>query len=123
EKKINHHGRRADSIVKGMLEHSRISNGKKELTDLNKLADEYLRLSYHGLRAKDKKFNATIETHFGDSIGKINIAPQEIGRVLVNLFNNAFYAMNEKKKTLGEAYESAIIVSTKRKQDKIEITV
>ncbi len=96
--KINHHGKRADSIVKGMLEHSRTSTGIKEPTDINKLADEYLRLAYHGLRAKDKEFNATMKTDFDETIGKINIIPQDIGRVLLNLYNNAFYAVNEKSK-------------------------
>ena len=81
-----------------MLQHSRISTGQKEPTDINALADEYLRLSYHGFRAKDKSFNATMQTDFDESIGKINIIPQDIGRVLLNLYNNAFYAVNEKKK-------------------------
>ena len=98
EEKINHHGKRADAIVKGMLQHSRKSKGIKEPTDINALCDEYLRLSYHGLRAKDKTFNADFKTDFDESIGKINIVPQDIGRVLLNLFNNAFYAVNEKKK-------------------------
>jgi signal transduction histidine kinase len=98
EEKINHHGKRADAIVKGMLQHSRASSGQREPTDIDKLADEYLRLSYHGLRAKDKGFNAEIKTDFDDSIGKINAVPQDIGRVLLNLFNNAFYAVNEKQK-------------------------
>jgi signal transduction histidine kinase len=93
EEKINHHGKRADAIVKGMLQHSRSSSGVKESTDINKLADEYLRLAYHGLRAKDKEFNATIKTDFDNTIGKINITPQDIGRVLLNLYNNAFYAV------------------------------
>src|SRR5207344_459434 len=96
--KIYHHGKRADVIVKGMLLHSRSSTGAKEPTDINNLADEYLRLSYHGLRAKDKSFNATIKTDFNKKIGKINIVPQDIGRVLLNLINNAFYAVTEKKK-------------------------
>ncbi|MEO7489881.1 MAG: hypothetical protein ABIU77_22390, partial [Ferruginibacter sp.] len=99
EQKINHHGKRADAIVKGMLQHSQSSTGQKEPTDINKLADEYLHLSYHGLRAKDKSFNATLKTYFDDSIGKINIIPQDIGRVLLNLYNNAFYAVNEKRKS------------------------
>ena len=86
-----------------MLQHSRASTGKKELTDINALADEYLRLSYHGMRAKDKEFNAEIKTDFDESIGKINIVPQDIGRVLLNLFNNAFYAVNEKKNKLNGA--------------------
>ena len=97
--KITHHGKRADSIVKGMLQHSRSSDGQKEPTDLNVLADEYVRLAYHGLRARDKSFNATIETDFDPSIGKVNVVPQEIGRVVLNLLNNAFYAVNEKKQT------------------------
>ncbi|MEO6868434.1 MAG: ATP-binding protein [Ginsengibacter sp.] len=95
--KINHHGNRAGDIVKGMLQHSRTSAGIKEPTDINALCDEYLRLSYHGLRAKDKSFNAEMKTDFDERIGKINIIPQDIGRVLLNLFNNAFYAVNEKK--------------------------
>ena len=99
EEKINHHGKRADAIVKGMLQHSRTSSGQKEPTDINALADEYLRLAYHGLRAKDKSFNATMKTDFDKSIGKINIIPQDIGRVILNLINNAFYAVDEKKKT------------------------
>ena len=91
--KINHHGKRADAIVKGMLQHSNSSGSTtKEPTDINKLADEYLRLAYHGFRAKDKSFNATLKTDFDESIGKINIIPQDIGRVLLNLLNNAFYA-------------------------------
>ncbi len=93
EEKINHHGKRADAIVKGMLQHSRSSTGVKEPTDINALADEYLRLAYHGLRAKDKNFNAEIKTDFDKTIGKINIIPQDIGRVLLNLYNNAFYAV------------------------------
>src|SRR5881275_2081409 len=115
-KKINHHGKRADAIVKGMLQHSRASTGKKEPTDINALADEYLRLSYHGFRAKDKSFDATIETHFDESMGKIEVVPQDIGRVLLNLFNNAFYSVNEKKKAAlkGENYEPVVCVTTKR---------
>ena len=93
EEKINHHGKRADAIVKGMLQHSRSSSGVKEPTDINALADEYLRLAYHGLRAKDKSFNATLKTDFDESIGNINIIPQDIGRVMLNLYNNAFYAV------------------------------
>ncbi len=118
EQKIIHHGKRADAIVKGMLQHSRASTGKKELTDINALADEYLRLSYHGMRAKDKSFNATLQTAFDTSIGKINIVPQDIGRVLLNLFNNAFYAVTEKKKSpyplKGDNYEPTVSVTTKR---------
>lgn len=113
ELKIHHHGKRADAIVKGMLQHSRASSGAKEPTDINALADEYLRLSYHGLRAKDKSFNATFKTDFDETIGKLNIVPQEIGRVLLNLFNNAFYAVAEKKKQQPESYDPIVSVSTK----------
>jgi hypothetical protein len=84
-----------------MLQHSRAGSGIKELTDINKLADEYLRLSYHGMRARDKSFNAEFKTEFDDGIGKINVVPQDIGRVLLNLLNNAFYAVNEKSKKPG----------------------
>lgn len=98
--KILHHGKRAEAIVKGMLQHSRSSSGVKEPTDINALADEYLRLAYHGLRAKDKAFNATLKTDFDESIGKIEIIPQDIGRVILNLITNAFYAVNEKKQQL-----------------------
>jgi signal transduction histidine kinase/ligand-binding sensor domain-containing protein len=123
EEKINHHGKRADAIVKGMLQHSRQSSGQKEATDINKLADEYLRLSYHGLRAKDKTFNADFKSDFDESIGKINIIPQDIGRVLLNLFNNAFYAANEQKTLNPESCNPTIFVSTKKFENKIQITV
>ena len=123
EDKIIHHGKRADAIVKGMLQHSRTSTGKKEPTNINALADEYLRLSYHGLRAKDKEFNAEMKTDFDKSIGNINIIPQDIGRVLLNLYNNAFYAVTEKKKQQPEGYEPVVSVSTKKINDKIEIRV
>jgi signal transduction histidine kinase len=123
EGKINHHGKRADAIVKGMLQHSRKSSGQKEETDINALADEYLRLSYHGLRAKDKSFNATIETDFNNSIGKINIIPQDIGRVFLNLFNNAFYAVNEQKNLNSISYNPTVSVRTEKCEDKIYITV
>lgn len=98
QQKITHHGKRADSIVKGMLQHSRTSSGTKEPTDINALADEYMRLAYHGLRAKDKEFNATLTTNFDATIGKINVLSQDLGRVFLNLFTNAFYAVAEKKK-------------------------
>ena len=111
--KINHHGKRADAIVKGMLQHSRSSSGIKEPTDINKLTDEYLRLAYHGLQAKDKSFNAILKTDFDESIGSINIIPQDIGRILLNLLNNAFYAVNEKKQMNIPGYEPAVTVSTK----------
>ena len=121
--KINHHGKRADSIVKGMLQHSRSSTGQKEPTDINALVDEYLRLSYHGLRAKDKSFNATIETHYDESLEKINIVPQDIGRVILNLFTNAFYSVSEKKKNKKEGYIPTVSVSTRNLKDKVEIIV
>jgi two-component system, NtrC family, sensor kinase len=112
--KINHHGKRADAIVKGMLQHSRSSSGTREPTDINALADEYLRLAYHGLRAKDKSFNSKFETHFDESIGKIEVVPQDIGRVILNLITNAFYAVAERKKQQGESFEPTVTVSTKR---------
>jgi signal transduction histidine kinase len=121
--KVLHHGKRADAIVKGMLQHSRASTGKKELTDINALADEYLRLSYHGMRAKDKNFNAEIKTNFDSSIGKINVVPQDIGRVLLNLFNNAFYAVSEKQKLTANGYQPIAKITTRKLNDKIEIRV
>ncbi len=132
--KINHHGKRADGIVKGMLQHSRSSSGQKEATDINALADEYLRLSYHGLRAKDKSFNATLKTDFDSSIGLINIIPQDMGRVILNLITNAFYVVNEKMKaeggkqnasasSAGQPYEPTVEVSTKKVKDKVEVKV
>jgi len=123
EEKINHHGKRAEGIVKGMLQHSRSSSGVKEPININALADEYLRLSYHGLRAKDKTFNATLKTDFDEAIEKINIIPQDIGRVLLNLYNNAFYAVAEKKKQQSENYEPTVSVSTKKLGNKVSITV
>jgi len=121
--KINHHGKRADGIVKSMLQHSRSSGGKKEVTDINALCDEYLRLAYHGLRAKDKSFNAKMETDFDNSIGSINIVRQDIGRVILNLINNAFYAVDEKKKQKGNGYEPIVSVCTRKNNGKTEITV
>ena len=121
EEKINHHGKRADAIVKGMLQHSRASNGVKEPTDINALADEYLRLAYHGLRAKDKTFNATMKTDYDPTIGLVNVIPQDIGRVFLNLITNAFYAVSEKQKALqtpyplegGPDYQPIVTVMTK----------
>ena len=121
--KINHHGKRADAIVKNMLQHSRSRTDKKEPTDINALADEYLRLSYHGLRAKDKSFTATLKTDFDTSLEKISINPQDIGRVILNLLSNAFYVINEKKKLNIDGYEPTVSVSTKRSGNKIEISV
>ena len=134
EDKINHHGRRADAIVKGMLQHSRTSTGQKELIDINKLVDEYLRLSYHGFQAKDpldsanKSFNAVpitigMKTEFDDRVGKINIIPQDIGRVMLNLINNAFYAVNEKRNQNLNGYEPGVIISTTKQDGKIQIKV
>ncbi|HEX5024135.1 MAG TPA: tetratricopeptide repeat protein [Agriterribacter sp.] len=121
--KINHHGKRASDIVKGMLQHSRGSSGVTESTDINALVDEYVRLAYHGSRAKDKSFNATIKTDFDEAIGKIDIVPQDIGRVVLNLIGNAFYAVNERKKVEGERFEPTVSASTKKTGDKILISV
>jgi signal transduction histidine kinase len=121
--KINHHGKRADAIVKGMLQHSRSSSGQKEPTDLNALADEYLRLSYHGLRAKDKSFNADFKLEADKTLPKIEVVPQDIGRVLLNLINNAFYAVSEKAKQNHDDYKPSVIVSTKNQGNKVEICV
>jgi len=121
--KINHHGKRADGIVKGMLQHSRAGSGQKEPTDINALCDEYLRLAYHGLRAKDKTFNAKFETHFDDRIGKINVLPQDLGRVILNLINNAFYAVTERKKQREAGYEPTVTVSTEKAANHAIITV
>ena len=121
--KINHHGKRADSIVKGMLQHSRTSGGQKEPTDINALSEEYLRLAYHGFRAKDKSFNAIFKTELDDSVGKVNIIPQDIGRVILNLINNAFYAVDEKMKQNISGYEPTVLVGTRKNNGKVEIKV
>lgn len=121
--KINHHGGRAASIVKSMLEHSRASSGQKQPTDLNALTDEYLRLAYHGLRAKDKAFNADISTQFDDTLGKIEIVSQDLGRVLLNLFNNAFYAVREKQSIAPEGYQPIVAVRTERQAGHVLICV
>jgi two-component system, NtrC family, sensor kinase len=122
--KINHHGQRASSIVKGMLEHSRTGDAMNRVsTDLNALADEYLRLAYHGLRAKDSSFNATLETHFDPDLPKIEVIPQDIGRVILNLINNAFYAVSEKAKQKIEGYKATVSVTTKRLENAIEISI
>jgi signal transduction histidine kinase/ligand-binding sensor domain-containing protein len=123
QEKILHHGRRADAIVKSMLQHSRTSSATKEPTDINQLADEYLRLAYHGLRAKDKSFNTEMKTDFDQHIGKINVVAQDIGRVLLNLYNNAFYAVSEKKQRLGSDFQPLVEVTTKKTGSKIEIIV
>lgn len=133
--KIIHHGKRADGIVKAMLQHSRSSSGVKEPTDINVLADEYLRLAYHGLRAKDKSFNATLNTDFDEKLGKIDVVPQEMGRVILNLLTNAFYAVSEKKKQLEKTaednggpkepipYSPTVLIATKKLKGKVEIKV
>ncbi|MCK5638185.1 MAG: HAMP domain-containing histidine kinase, partial [Flavobacteriaceae bacterium] len=129
--KIANHGKRASSIVKGMLEHSRTSSGIKELTDINVLADEFLRLSYHGLRAKDKIFNAAFKTDFEETLPKVNVIAQDLGRVILNLINNAFYACAERSRNTAERSQSSsdtdvkplVTVSTKKIENKIEIRV
>ena len=123
EEKIILHGKRADAIVKSMLQHTRISSGQKEPTDINALCDKYLKLAHHGLLAKDKSFNAEIKTDFDSTIGKINVLPQDIARAVVNLLNNAFYAVNEKAKQNIAGYEPVVSVSTKKVNDKVEISV
>jgi signal transduction histidine kinase len=123
EDKIIHHGQRADSIVKGMLMHSRDTKGEKEPGDLNALAEEYLRLSYQGHRARDKSFNASLSTTFDPTIEKVSIVSQDIARVLLNLYNNAFYAVSEKKKENPEGYEPTVSVSTNRVNGKVEIRI
>jgi two-component system NtrC family sensor kinase len=122
--KIKHHGRRADAIIKGMLEHSRSTGeGKKELTNINALVEQYLRLAHQGFRAKDKSFLAAIHTDYDNRIGDVSIAPHEIGRVLLNICNNAFYAVTQKKNLLNGAYEPAVSVSTKKLDGKIQICI
>ncbi|HEU4861127.1 MAG TPA: ATP-binding protein, partial [Chitinophagaceae bacterium] len=123
EEKINFHGKRAESIVKGMLQHTRNRKGQKEPTSINGLCNEYLRLSYHGLRARDKSFNAQMQTELDESIDPINIVPQEIGSVLLNLFNNAFYTVNEKKQKLNGTFEPLVTVVTKKENQKVVIKV
>jgi two-component system NtrC family sensor kinase len=122
-KKIIHHGKRADSIVKGMLQHSRAGSTTKELTDLNALTDEYLRLAYHGLRAKDKTFNAELVTNYAKNLPKANVLPQDVGRVLLNLYTNAFYAVHQKQISAGESYKPTVEVSTASENGFIKITV
>jgi len=121
--KVVHHGKRADAIVKGMLQHSRGSGDEKEFTDINALADEYLRLSFHGLRAKDKTFNADFSADLDESLPKLNVLPQDIGRVFLNLINNAFFTVSEKKKLQGDNYKPIVKVSTKMMDDYVEIRV
>jgi signal transduction histidine kinase len=121
--KINHHGKRADSIIKGMLLHSRGTSGERALTDINNLLDEYVNLAYHGMRAKDKEFNITIEKDYDETLEKINVVPQDISRVFLNMINNACYAANEKKKKSGDNFSPTLKVSTKNSKDKVEIRI
>jgi len=123
ESKINHHGKRADAIVKGMLQHSRVSTGQKEPVDINALVDEYIRLSYHGLRAKDKSFNATLKSELDQSLGHIQLIPQDIGRVVLNLLNNAFFSVSEKAKQNIPGFEPTVTVTTKNMGDKVRVSV
>jgi signal transduction histidine kinase len=123
EEKINFHGKRADDIVKGMLQHSRTHSGQKEPTPLNALCDEYLRLCYHGIRARDSFFNATIHTDYDDTIENILMIPQDIGRVILNVVNNAFYAVNEKKQKATSDYEPTVSIGTKRINNKVAIHI
>jgi len=121
--KINHHGKRADFIVKGMLQHSRTSTGERQLSNINILADEFFKLSYQGLRAKDKNFNAEMVTHFNPDLPFVNVVQQDIGRVLVNLFNNAFYAVNQKSKTAGTDYKPEVSLTTLTENGQVIIKV
>lgn len=121
--KILHHGKRADGIVKGMLMHSRTNKGEKEATDINELVEEYLRLAFHGSRAKDKSFNVKLETHYDEAIGKLEIVPQDIGRVILNLITNAFHAVSEKKKKEPVRYQPTVSVKTQKWSDQILITI
>jgi two-component system, NtrC family, sensor kinase len=121
--KITLHGKRADAIVKSMLQHSKASSGQKEPTDINALAEEYLRLSYHGIRARDKSFNAELQTEFDGRIGNINIISQDIGRVLLNIYNNAFHAVGERKNEELKEYDPKVTVRTKRRNDFVEILI
>ena len=123
QQKINHHGKRADAIVKGMLQHSRSSSSEKEVTDINKLTDEYLRLAYHGHRAKDKSFNASLITNFDESLENIELVPQDIGRVILNLITNAFFAVTERRKQQPENFEPTVTVTTKKSNNNVLITV
>ncbi|MBS1526564.1 MAG: GHKL domain-containing protein [Bacteroidetes bacterium] len=123
QEKISQHGKRADFIVKGMLQHSRASTGEKQDTNLNVLADEFFKLSFHGLRAKDKSFNAEMVTHFDPELPKVQVVQQDLGRVLLNLINNAFYAVNKKAKASGADYKPTVELSTLRNNGNVEIHV
>ncbi|WP_035561121.1 sensor histidine kinase, partial [Hymenobacter sp. IS2118] len=121
--KITHHGRRAAAIVKGMLEHSRTSTGERAPTDLNRLADEYLRLAYQGLRAKDKSFNAKLETDFAPGLPLVEAVGADVGRVLLNLFGNAFYAVQQRQQAGEAGYAPTVSVATERVNGQVEIRV
>jgi signal transduction histidine kinase len=123
QEKINEHGKRADAIVKSMLQHSRAGTGQKQLTDINALCEEYLQLTYHGFRAKEKEANIDLDTKFDATVGKLDIIPQDIGRVLINLYNNAFYAVHQKGKPGTNTYVPTVHVVTRKKEGKIEILV
>jgi signal transduction histidine kinase len=123
EDKIKHHGKRADSIVKGMLQHSQKGSGIKEATDLNAMADEYFRLAYHGLRAKDNTMNANMETVLDQNIGSVMLVQQDISRVLLNLYNNAFYAVAERFKKEGPQFKPLVTLTTKKGVDNVTISV
>ena len=123
KKKINHHGKRADAIVKGMLQHSRAATGEKQPTDLNALAGEFLRLAYQRMRSRDQNFTADLVTHFDQILPNANVIPQDIGQVMLNLFNNAFYAVHQKSKTAGLGYLPAVEVSTAAQPDGLIISV
>jgi signal transduction histidine kinase len=121
--KIRHHGKRADAIVKGMLQHSKTGSGTKEPTSINALAEEYMRLSYHGLSSKDKSFHAETATHFDERLPKVNVIPQDIGKVFFNLFNNAFYAVNQKQRIAGAEYSPEVSVTTSTEKGQVIIKV
>ena len=123
EERIYAHGLRANAIIKGMLKHSRISSGIKEPTDINELAEEYIRLAYHGLKAKDKSFSAEFKTDFDDSLPLIKVVPQEIGRVLLNLINNAYYTVSEKAKHGIEGYIPTVMISTSQEDEILIIDI
>ena len=123
QNKILHHGKRADGIVKNMLQHSRTQGGILELTDLNELSEEYLKLAYHGFRTKHKSFHCNFQASYDKNVGRINLVPEDIGHTLVNLFNNAFFSMNEKMKLSANNYEPVLEISTEKKEDKALVSV
>jgi signal transduction histidine kinase len=122
-RKITEHGKRADGIVKAMLEHSRGASGERREVDINVLADEALNLAYHGARAQDPRFNITLERDFGDGIAPIEVNPQEMTRVLLNLFGNGFYAANKRAESASAGFDPVLKVSTRDAGDAVEIRV